>query len=72
MPLELEVINVSQLTWANAHAQVPAALGRRCLIEVPDGRDADAAERRADPRAERDRAAARRRGAGDAAPRDRP
>ena len=28
MPLELEVINVSQLTWGNAHAQVPAALGR--------------------------------------------
>src|SRR3954469_23531424 len=24
MPLELEVINVSQLTWANAHAQVPS------------------------------------------------
>jgi flagellar motor switch protein FliM len=23
MPLELEVINISQLTWANAHAQVP-------------------------------------------------
>ena len=23
MPLELEVINVSQLTWGNAHAQVP-------------------------------------------------
>ena len=28
MPLELEVINVSQLTWSNAHAQVPAALDR--------------------------------------------
>jgi flagellar motor switch protein FliM len=25
MPLELEVINVSQLTWSNAHAQVPSA-----------------------------------------------
>ena len=24
MPLELEVINVTQLTWANAHAQVPS------------------------------------------------
>src|SRR3954451_5049460 len=24
MPLELEVINVSQLTWSNAHAQVPS------------------------------------------------
>jgi flagellar motor switch protein FliM len=24
MPLELEVINVSQLTWANAHSQVPS------------------------------------------------
>ena len=24
MPLELEVINMSQLTWGNAHAQVPA------------------------------------------------
>jgi flagellar motor switch protein FliM len=35
MPLELEVINVSQLTWGNAHAQVP---GRSvsCLIDVPD------------------------------------
>ena len=27
MPLELEIINVSQLTWGNAHAQVPRALG---------------------------------------------
>ena len=25
MPLELEVINISQLTWANAHAQVPSS-----------------------------------------------
>src|SRR3954469_13713831 len=25
MPLELEVINVSQLTWSNAHAQVPSS-----------------------------------------------
>jgi flagellar motor switch protein FliM len=35
MPLELELINVSQLTWGNAHAQVP---GRSvsCLIDVPD------------------------------------
>ena len=24
MPLELEVINVTQLTWSNAHAQVPS------------------------------------------------
>jgi flagellar motor switch protein FliM len=24
MPLELEVINISQLTWSNAHAQVPS------------------------------------------------
>src|SRR5215203_3436411 len=35
MPLELEVINVSQLTWGNAHAQVPAR-SASCLIEVPD------------------------------------
>jgi flagellar motor switch protein FliM len=35
MPLELEVINVSQLTWGNAHAQVPAR-SASCLIDVPD------------------------------------
>jgi flagellar motor switch protein FliM len=35
MPLELEVINVSQLTWGNAHAQVPPR-SVSCLIEVPD------------------------------------
>jgi flagellar motor switch protein FliM len=35
MPLELEVINVSQLTWGNAHAQVPSR-SVSCLIEVPD------------------------------------
>ena len=35
MPLELEVINVSQLTWANAHAQVPPR-SVSCLVEVPD------------------------------------
>jgi flagellar motor switch protein FliM len=34
MPLELEIINVSQLTWANAHAQVPAR-SVSCLIEAP-------------------------------------
>jgi flagellar motor switch protein FliM len=36
MPLELEVINVNQLTWANAHAQVPPR-SVSCLIEVPEG-----------------------------------
>ena len=35
MPLELEVINVSQLTWGNAHAQVPPR-SVSGLIEVPD------------------------------------
>jgi flagellar motor switch protein FliM len=35
MPLELEVINVSQLTWGNAHAQVPAR-SVSSLIDVPD------------------------------------
>jgi flagellar motor switch protein FliM len=35
MPLELEVINVSQLTWGNAHAQVPPR-SVSCLVEVPD------------------------------------
>jgi flagellar motor switch protein FliM len=35
MPLELEVINVSQLTWGNAHAQVPPR-SVSCLIEVPE------------------------------------
>jgi flagellar motor switch protein FliM len=35
MPLELEVINVSQLTWGNAHAQVPSR-SVSCLIDVPD------------------------------------
>jgi flagellar motor switch protein FliM len=35
MPLELEVINVSQLTWGNAHAQVPPR-SVACLIDVPD------------------------------------
>jgi flagellar motor switch protein FliM len=35
VPLELEVINMSQLTWGNAHAQVPArSVG--CLVDVPD------------------------------------
>ena len=33
MPLELEVINVSQLTWGNAHAQVPPR-SVSCLVEV--------------------------------------
>lgn len=35
MPLELEVINVTQLTWGNAHAQVPSR-SVSCLVEVPD------------------------------------
>jgi flagellar motor switch protein FliM len=35
MPLELEVINVSQLTWGNAHAQVPSR-SVSCLVDVPD------------------------------------
>jgi flagellar motor switch protein FliM len=35
MPLELEVINVSQLTWGNAHGQVPSR-SVSCLIDVPD------------------------------------
>lgn len=35
MPLELEVINVSQLTWGNAHAQVPPR-SVSCLVDVPD------------------------------------
>ena len=35
MPLELEVINVSQLTWGNAHAQVPSG-SVSSLIDVPD------------------------------------
>ncbi len=35
MPLELEVINVSQLTWGNAHSQVPSR-SVSCLIESPD------------------------------------
>jgi flagellar motor switch protein FliM len=35
MPLELEVINVSQLTWGNAHAQVPPR-SVSTLIETPD------------------------------------
>jgi flagellar motor switch protein FliM len=35
MPLELEVINVSQLTWGNGHAQVPSR-SVSCLIDVPD------------------------------------
>jgi flagellar motor switch protein FliM len=35
MPLELEVINVSQLTWGNAHAQVPAR-SVSCLVDVPE------------------------------------
>jgi flagellar motor switch protein FliM len=36
MPLELEVIDVSQLTWGNAHAEVPPS-SVACLIDVPDG-----------------------------------
>jgi flagellar motor switch protein FliM len=36
MPLELEVINVNQLTWGNAHAQVPVG-SVSCLIEMPEG-----------------------------------
>jgi flagellar motor switch protein FliM len=35
MPLELEVINVSQLTWGNAHAQVPSR-SVSCLVDVPE------------------------------------
>jgi len=35
MPLELEVINVNQLTWGIAHAQVPAQ-SISGLIQVPD------------------------------------
>jgi flagellar motor switch protein FliM len=35
MPLELEVINVSQLTWGNAHAQVPPR-SVSCLVEPQD------------------------------------
>ena len=35
MPLELEIINSSQLTWGNAHAQVPAG-SVSCLVETPD------------------------------------
>ena len=35
MPLELEVINVSQLTWGNAHAEVPSR-SVSCLVEAPD------------------------------------
>jgi flagellar motor switch protein FliM len=34
MPLELEIINISQLTWGNAHAQVPAS-SVACLVESP-------------------------------------
>jgi flagellar motor switch protein FliM len=34
MPLELEVINVSQLTWGNAHGQVPSR-SVSCLVDVP-------------------------------------
>src|SRR3712207_8308575 len=33
VPLELEVINASQLTWSNAHAQVPAR-SISCTVEV--------------------------------------
>jgi flagellar motor switch protein FliM len=33
MPLELEVINISQLTWGNAHAQVPAR-SVSCIVDV--------------------------------------
>jgi flagellar motor switch protein FliM len=36
MPLELEVINVNQLTWGNAHAQVPPR-SVSCLVDVPEG-----------------------------------
>jgi flagellar motor switch protein FliM len=36
MPLELEVINMSQLTWGNAHAQVPA----RSVSGLVDGAEA--------------------------------
>ena len=35
MPLELEVINVSQLTWGNAHGQVPSR-SVSCLVQAPD------------------------------------
>jgi flagellar motor switch protein FliM len=35
MPLELEVINASQLTWGNAHAQVPPR-SVSCLVDVQD------------------------------------
>lgn len=35
MPLELEVINVSQLTWGNAHAQVPSG-SVSALIDVSE------------------------------------
>lgn len=35
MPLELEVVNVNQLTWGNAHAHVPSR-SVSCLVEVPD------------------------------------
>ena len=37
MPLELEVINVNQLTWANAHAQVRRARSRRTSSVAPLG-----------------------------------
>jgi flagellar motor switch protein FliM len=47
MPLELEVINISQLTWANAHAQVPASsitsivemqpIGTRMMLSAEPG-----------------------------------
>ena len=61
VPLELEVINTSQLTWSNAHGQVLAGSISRDRRGRAD-RDAPAAERRAGPGARRDRAAARRRG----------
>jgi flagellar motor switch protein FliM len=35
VPLELEVINFTQLTWGNAHAQVPAQ-SVSCLVDVQD------------------------------------
>ena len=62
MPLELEIINSSQLTWGNAHAQVPAG-SVSCLVETPDVDHADAAQRRDEPRDARDRPAAGRRAA---------
>ena len=46
VPLELEVINIDQLTWANAHGQVPPNSIAAIIEAAPLG-DARAADRRA-------------------------